>query len=286
MSVPGLSPFRLTALAALTMLAFAANSIFCRLALKTTSIDAASFTLIRFVAGALVLVFILHARVITGGPRGTWKAATALFSYAAAFSYAYIELPTAAGALLLFGAVQVTMIGVGLATGERFSVLQWAGFLLAICGLVSLLLPGLSAPEPKAAGLMLLAGVAWGIYSLLGRRLSNPIAATAGNFIRALPFTLILCVFTGNAVSLDSTGIAYAVASGSLASGVGYAIWYAILPSLPATLAATLQLSVPVIAAVGGVLFLGEVVTLHLTLCSLAILGGIGLVITGRWRKA
>lgn len=285
MSASALTPLRLTSLVVLTMLAFAANSIFCRLALKTTSIDAASFTTIRLVSGAIMLALIVRARGIAGGPRGSWSAAVALFTYAAAFSYAYIELPVAVGALLLFGAVQVTMIGIGLKAGERFSAPQWAGFLFAVGGLVSLLLPGLSAPEPVAAGLMLLAGIAWGAYSLLGRKLGNPSAATAGNFMLALPFTAVLSLVTVSASRLDNAGVAYAVASGALASGVGYAIWYAVLPLLAATLAATLQLSVPVIATVGGVFFLGEAFTLRLALCSLAILGGIGLVIAGRQRK-
>jgi drug/metabolite transporter (DMT)-like permease len=277
---------RLAALVVLTMLAFAANSIFCRLALKTTAIDAASFTTIRLVSGALVLVLIVRARRIEGGPRGSWPAAAALFTYAAAFSWAYVSLPAAVGALLLFGAVQVTMIGVGLKAGERFAVPQWAGFLLAVGGLVSLLMPGLSAPDPLAAALMLVAGVAWGVYSLLGRRLGNATAATAGNFVLALPFTLALSVLTLTAARIDGAGVAYAIASGALASGLGYAVWYSVLPSLPATLAATLQLSVPVIAATGGVVFLDEAITLRLVLCSLAILGGIALVIAGRRRKA
>lgn len=281
-----MSPLRLAASVALTMIAFAANSIFCRMALKTTAIDAASFTTIRLLSGALVLAIIVRTRRIAGGPRGSWPAAAALFAYAAAFSYAYTRLPTAVGALILFGTVQVTMISIGLKAGERFSAPQWVGFLLALGGLTSLLLPGLSAPEPMAAGLMLLAGIAWGSYSLLGRKLGNPTAATAGNFILALPFTLVLSLLTVSAIHLDGRGMAYAMASGALASGLGYAIWYAVLPALAATLAATLQLSVPVIAAVGGVLFLGEAVTLRLSLCSLAILGGIGLVIAGRRRKA
>lgn len=285
MTFPRLSPLRLVTLVTLTMLAFAANSIFCRLALKTTGIDAASFTTIRLVSGAVVLAAIVLVRGIPGGARGSWSAAAALFAYAAAFSYAYIELPAAVGALILFGAVQMTMIAVGLKSGERFSVPQWGGFLIAVGGLISLLLPGLSAPKPTAAGLMLLAGVAWGAYSLLGRRQGNPSAATAGNFILALPFSVVLSVATLGAVQLDGAGIAYAIASGAVASGLGYAIWYAVLPSLAATLAATLQLAVPVIAAIGGVLFLGETVTLRLALCSLAILGGIALVIAGRQSK-
>lgn len=264
------------------MLAFAANSIFCRLALKTTSIDAASFTTIRLVSGAIVLALIVFIKRIPGGPRGSWSAAAALFVYAAGFSFAYIDLPAAVGALVLFGAVQVTMIGIGIKSGERFSAWQWAGFVLAIGGLVSLLLPGLSAPDPWAATLMLIAGIAWGAYSLIGRKLGNPTAATAGNFLLATPFAFALMMFGFGSARFDSAGLVYAIASGAIASGLGYAIWYAVLPSLPATVAATLQLSVPVIAALGGVLFLGEAITIRLALCSLAILGGIALVIVGR----
>ncbi len=281
-----MSPLRLISLATLTMLAFAANSIFCRLALKTTQIDATSFTTIRLVSGALVLMLIVRARGVSTTSCRSWPAAAALFVYAAGFSYAYIGLPAAVGALLLFGAVQITMIGFGLKAGERLSTLQWLGLLIAVGGLVSLLLPGLSAPEPVAAGLMLLAGFAWGIYSLLGRKLGNPTAATARNFVLSLPFAIVLNVVAANSMRLDGAGIAYAVASGALASGIGYAIWYAVLPSLAATVAATVQLSVPVIAAIGGVLFLGEVVTVRLALCSIAILGGIGFVIAGQRRKA
>lgn len=282
MSTQPLPPVRLISLVALTMLAFAANSILCRLALKTTDIDAATFTTIRLTSGALVLMTILYIRGVSSAFCGSWSAAAALFIYAAAFSYAYIDLPAAVGALLLFGAVQVTMISVGLKTGERFSALQWAGFLLAVWGLVNLLLPGLSAPKPLAGGLMILAGCAWGTYSLFGRKLGNPSAGTACNFVLTLPFTAILSIATLSSARLDSAGGAYAMVSGALASGIGYSIWYAVLPSLSATVAATLQLSVPVIAAIGGVLFLGEDFTLRLALCSISILGGIGLVIAGK----
>jgi len=267
------------------MLAFAANSILCRQALKTTSIDAASFTTIRLVSGAMVLAAIVRARGITGRPAGSWAAAAALFLYAAAFSFAYKNLPAAVGALILFGSVQMAMIAMGLKSGERFSAPQWGGFLMALLGLGSLMLPGLSAPEPVAAAFMVLAGGAWGAYSLLGRKLGDPSAATAGNFLRALPFTLVLNLATFGTAKLDSAGVAYAIASGTLASGLGYAIWYSVMPFLAATLAATIQLSVPVIAAVCGVLFLGEALTLRLVLCSLAILGGIGIVIAYRQRK-
>lgn len=282
MSTQGLSPGRLILLVAFTMFAFAANSIFCRLALKGSHIDPASFTTIRLISGSIVLMMILSIRGIESAPYGSWSAALALFAYAAAFSYAYIELPAAVGALLLFGAVQMTMIGFGIKSGERFSALQWAGFFFAAGGLVAVLLPGLSAPKPVPAGLMLLAGCAWGVYSLLGRKLGNPSAGTARNFVLSLPFTIILSVVTTTSAQLDASGVAYAVASGAVASGIGYSIWYAVLPSLEATVAATIQLSVPLIAAVGGVLFLGENVTLRLALCSVLILGGIGLVIAGR----
>jgi drug/metabolite transporter (DMT)-like permease len=279
------SPARVTLLVACAMCAFAANSLLCRMALKNTAIDAASFTTIRIVSGALVLGLIVIARRFPGpwfGLRGAWKSAAALFAYAAAFSYAYIELPTAVGALLLFGAVQVTMIGIGFASGERFRPVQWLGFALAIGGLVSLLLPGLSAPSVGSAALMIVAGIAWGLYSLFGRRLGNPTASTAGNFVLAVPFTVVLSLFALGDARLDATGVGYAIASGAIASGLGYAIWYAALPLIAATSAATIQLSVPVVAAIGGIVFLGESLSLRLVVCSVAILGGIGLVIGGR----
>ncbi|UCV12654.1 DMT family transporter [Dechloromonas denitrificans] len=275
---------RLIFLVALAMTAFAANSLLCRLALKTSGIDAGSFTGLRLASGALVLWLIVRWRGPAGPAGGSWAAATALFIYAAGFSYAYIQLPTATGALLLFGAVQVTMIGVGLWRGERLQGWQMAGLGLAVSGLLALLTPGLSAPPPDSAALMLSAGVAWGIYSLLGKRLGNPTLATAGNFLRTLPFAALLSLATLPLARLDSAGVIYALASGGLASGLGYALWYAVLPSLAATHAATVQLSVPVLAALGGILFLGETVSWSLALSSAAILGGIALVIGGKER--
>lgn len=275
---------RLIFLVALAMTAFAANSLLCRLALKTSGIDAGSFTGLRLASGALVLWLIVRWRGPAGPAGGSWAAATALFIYAAGFSYAYIQLPTATGALLLFGAVQVTMIGVGLWRGERLHGWQMAGLGLAVSGLLVLLTPGLSAPPPDSAALMLSAGVAWGIYSLLGKRLGNPTLATAGNFLRTLPFAALLSLATLPLARLDSAGVIYALASGGLASGLGYALWYAVLPGLAATHAATVQLSVPVLAALGGILFLGETVSWSLALSSAAILGGIALVIGGKER--
>jgi len=261
------------------MIAFASNSLLCRVALKHTSIDAASFTSIRLVSGAVMLWLVVRITRGTQTGGGNWRSAFALFAYAAGFSFAYVSLPAATGALLLFGAVQATMIGHGIWAGERLLRLQLVGLVLALGGLVGLLLPGLSAPPLLGSLLMLGAGVAWGIYSLRGKGAGDPTKVTAGNFLRAVPIAAALSVLMHDGASLDSAGFWYAVSSGALASGIGYAIWYTALPALKATNAATVQLSVPVIAAVGGVLFLGESVTPRLVLASLAILGGIALVI-------
>jgi drug/metabolite transporter (DMT)-like permease len=263
----------------LAMIAFAGNSLLCRAALKHTTIDAASFTTIRLISGAMMLWLVVRIGRGTRTGTGNWPSALALFAYAAGFSFAYVSLPAATGALLLFGAVQATMIGHGIWAGERLLKLQLAGLALALAGLAGLLLPGLSAPPVIGSLLMLGAGVAWGVYSLRGRGAGDPIGVTAGNFLRAVPVAAALSVSMVDRASLDSTGILYAVASGALASGIGYAIWYTALPALKAAKAATVQLSVPVIAAVGGIVFLGEPLTLRLVLSSMAILGGIALVI-------
>lgn len=274
-----MSTARLITLTSLAMFAFAGNSLLCRLALKLTDIDAASFTSLRLVSGAITLWVISRMRSGARSGEGSWLSALALFAYAAGFSFAYVILPAATGALLLFGAVQATMIGYGIFAGERLLRLQLAGLVLALAGLVILFLPGLSAPPLSGCILMLGAGVAWGVYSLRGKNAVNPVNVTAGNFLRAVPITIALSALTWNRVSLDGLGALYAVASGALASGVGYAIWYSALSSLQATKAATVQLSVPVIAAVGGIALLGESVTLRLLLASVAILGGIALVV-------
>jgi drug/metabolite transporter (DMT)-like permease len=281
-----LSP-RLVALTALTMLAFAANSLLCRVALKHTSIDAATFTTIRLISGAVVLVLAARLKRGASPSTGNWLSAVALFVYAAGFSFAYVSLPAATGALLLFGAVQTTMIGHGIWRGERLSRQQIVGLVLAVGGLVGLVLPGLAAPPLAGALLMLSAGMAWGVYSLRGRGAGDPTSVTAGNFLRAVLLTAILSSWSllpyGHA-ALDAPGFWLAVASGALTSGVGYAIWYSVLPSLAATTAATVQLSVPVIASLGGILFLGESLTARLILSSIAILGGIALAILNRHR--
>ncbi|GAO35582.1 membrane protein [Sulfuricella sp. T08] len=275
---------RIIALTSLAMIAFAGNSLLCRAALKHTSIDAASFTTIRLISGALMLLLVVHMRHGTHSGGGSWVSAFALFAYAAGFSFAYVSLPAATGALLLFGAVQVTMIGHGIWKGERLRRLQLVGLMLAFGGLVGLLLPGLSAPPLYGSILMLGAGVGWGIYSLRGKGAGDPTKVTAGNFLRAVPIAAALSLLMLNGTSLDNAGFWYAVSSGALASGIGYAIWYTALPALKVANAATVQLSVPVIAALGGILFLGEPITLRLVLASVAILGGIALVILEKQR--
>ena len=274
-----MSSIRILLLTVLAMIAFAGNSLLCRLALKDTAIDAASFTAVRLCSGAAVLWLLARIRGEARSGSGNWISALALFAYAACFSFAYISLPAASGALLLFGAVQATMIGHGLWRGERLRLPQLAGLVLAGGGLVGLFLPGLSAPPLQGSVLMLGAGVAWGIYSLRGRGAGDATRVTAGNFLRAVPIAAVLSILMMTSTSLDRAGLGYAVASGALASGLGYAIWYTALPGLKATTAASVQLSVPVIAALGGVMFLGESVTLRLALASFAILGGIALVI-------
>ena len=266
------------------MLAFAGNSLLCRMALRGEHIDASSFTLIRLASGAIVLFALLRRRGDSLHDNGSWGSALALFVYAAGFSWAYITLPAGAGALLLFGAVQASMLGYGLYKGERLHAVQWLGLLLACAGLLVLLLPGASAPPFEGALMMVLAGVAWGAYSLRGRGVANATASTAGNFVRAVPFAVGMSVLGLTSVQFDLQGLAYAVCSGALTSGFGYAIWYSVLPYLRATTAAIVQLSVPVIAAFGAVVLLNEALSPRLGLASVAVIGGIGLVLYWRGR--
>jgi len=279
---PGLRAIALTVAA---MLAFAANSLLCRMALQHGGIDAASFGSIRLVSGALTLALVVRLRSRAGpAGRADWLAAAMLFAYVAFFSFAYLSLSAGTGALILFGAVQLTMLGAGLREGEMFGPVAWSGFVLAVAGLVYLVSPGVTAPPPLGAALMAVAGVAWGVYSLRGRGVADPLAATARNFARAAPMALVLSALlagTGSAHA-DAAGIALAVASGALTSGIGYVIWYAALPWLSAMRAATVQLSVPLIAAFGGVIFLSEAITPRLAFASVAILGGIALVLRAR----
>jgi len=283
-----MKPHYLTTLyTALTMVAFASNSLLNRLALGQGSIDAVSYTTIRLIAGAITLWLISFLQRNNEGPRvrGNWISAAMLFIYAITFSLAYLSLTAGTGALILFGTVQVTMILVALRSGERPQLLEWLGVLLALGGLVYLVMPGLKAPSLLGSALMVMAGIAWGIYSLRGRGTGSPLADTAGNFIRAVPLIIAIRLITLNGVQLSLSGILLAILSGAVASGMGYVIWYAALRGLTATRAAIVQLSVPILAAWGGVAFLAEDISLRLILAGAFILGGIALAITGR-RKA
>ena len=270
-------------LTALALLAFAANSLLCRLALGAQTIDAASFTTVRLASGALLLWLIARARApaVERLPLD-WLSAAMLFAYAVAFSFAYLSLSVGTGALILFGAVQLTMFFAGLRAGEYFAPLAWAGLLIALSGLVYLVWPGVTAPEPAGALLMAAAGVSWGIYSLRGRGGGDPLRVTARNFLLAVPMGLLTSLLFLADFRADGRGFALAVASGAIASGLGYVIWFAALRGLSATSAATVQLAVPVVAAAGGVLLLAEPVTLRLLVASAVTLGGIGMVVMQR----
>ena len=294
--MPGALPlWRLLVLIGITLTCFAGNSVLCRLALKQTALDAASFTSLRMLSGALMLCLLAAYRHNgaddASRPKrgsvpvwfgGNWLSAVALFVYAATLSFAYIDIATGAGALLLFGAVQATMIIAGWWAGERLSLRQWIGFVLALAGMVALLLPGLTAPPLESALLMLVSGAAWGVYSLRGRSGGDPVQASAGNFGRAALLALALSGLAWSGQRWDGVGAFYALLSGAVTSGLGYAIWYTVLPSLSVTRAATLQLSVPVLASVAGLVFVQEAITLRLVLTSLAVLGGIAMVVLGR----
>jgi drug/metabolite transporter (DMT)-like permease len=271
----------------LALIAFAANSILCRLALSGPAIDAASFTSVRLIAGAVTLAVLVRGRGAIPVPLpGSWRSAAMLAIYALPFSLAYVSLTAGTGALLLFGAVQVTMLLTTIRGGERPGALQWIGVTLALGGLVYLMLPGITAPPFVPALLMVLAGAAWGIYSLLGRGSADPLAETAGNFVRAVPFALAASVVMLPGLHVERAGIILAVTSGAVASGLGYVIWYAALRSLSGFTASIVQLAGPVLAATGGVLLLGERVTPRLFLAGGLVLGGIALAIVGRNRHA
>lgn len=267
------------------LVAFAFNSIFCRLALGSAAVDAVSFTVIRLFSGALILVLLLIANGrISATNRGSWRGAAALFLYAICFSVAYLELETATGALVLFAAVQFTMIAVATLRGQHLHALEWAGILIAMAGLGYLLLPGANAPSLTGFLLMSAAGIAWGIYTLIGRGSRNAMADTSWNFVRTVPMALVLVLWllvTGDS-HMTGSGVLLAVLSGALASGLGYTAWYFALAGLSISQAAVLQLLVPVIAAVGGVFIVSEVLTINLLISSVIILGGIATVLYGR----
>ncbi|MCB1584442.1 MAG: DMT family transporter [Xanthomonadales bacterium] len=273
------STAQLIVLTSLVMAAFAANSLLCREALASGSIGYAEFTLARLISGAVTLWLLL---LFNGSKklRGSWLSALALFGYAALFSLAYLSLSAGTGALLLFGAVQITMISWGLIKRERLTVLKWSGVLSAFLGLAWFVAPGVQAPPFLGSLMMVAAGVCWGVYSLRGRGANNPTADTAGNFVRAAPLAMLLYLVPSETTIMATTiGWLLAIASGAMASGIGYALWYGVLPKLTAATSATVQLSVPIIAAIGGVVFLGEPLESRLIIASAVVLGGIFLFI-------
>ena len=270
---------RLTLLTSLTMIAFAGNSLFCRMALKETGIDAASFTSVRLLSGAMMLWLLMRWQRQAPLAHGSWRSAIALFVYAVALSFAYRTIDTGAGALMLFGAVQATMLIAGFIAGERMTQIQTAGFIAAMVGLVILVSPGVEAPSMLDSILMLASGIAWGVYSLFGRGQANPAEATAGNFLRAAPMAVALWLLALPWLQLDMQGVFYAVLSGAVTSALGYVLWYRVMQHMRAMTASTVQLSAPVIAAIAGILLLGETVTRDLVIASALILGGILLVL-------
>jgi drug/metabolite transporter (DMT)-like permease len=279
---------RTAGLTLVAMLAFAANSLLCRAALAGGFSDATTFTTLRLAGGALALGLLVRAR---GGARpdhaGGWPSAVALFVYALAFSLAYLHIPAGTGALLAFAAVQITMLVGGYLSGERPGLREWTGLALSFAGLVALTRPGLAQPDPTGAGLMVGAGVAWGLYSLRGRGTGDPLSVNAANFARSVPLALLASglAFAKSDPHLAAAGAALALVSGAITSGLGYAVWYAALRGLSATRGAIVQLSVPPLAALGGVLLLDERLTPRLVVAGFMILGGIALAISSRERR-
>jgi drug/metabolite transporter (DMT)-like permease len=271
----------------LALVAFAANSVLCRIALRNGAIDAASFSAIRLAGGAATLLFITACmRQRSAQTTGSWASAGMLFLYAVPFSFAYTRLSTGTGALILFGCVQVTMMGAALWTGERPHSLQWLGLGLALAGLAYLMLPGLAAPSLAGAGLMALAGFSWGVYSLRARASASPLAQTTSNFVRSVPLVLGVSIVALPQFHVEREGALLAAASGTLASGLGYVVWHLALRGLTATRAAVVQLAVPIVAAAGGVIFLREIVSERLIISAAMVLGGIALALIGRERLA
>lgn len=269
----------------MALIAFAANSVLCRLALGNEAIDASSFTVIRLLSGTIVLLIIISTTRNTTGTssKGSWAAGFMLFLYATTFSYAYISLDTGTGALILFGSVQITMILLSLISGTRLHITEWAGVVIAFTGFIYLILPEITTPSIVGFMLMTVAGIAWGIYTLKGRSSKSPLMDTAYNFLRTTPFVLLLAISTINNVNYSSEGIVLALLSGGITSGIGYTIWYIALGGLSSTQAAVLQLSVPVIAALGGVIFVFEAITFRLTISAAMVLGGILIVVLGKY---
>ena len=275
---------RTVLLTVLALVAFAANSVLCRLALGEKAIDASSFTIIRLLSGAIVLIILFKIKntKLSSNSKGSWYSGIMLFLYAITFSFAYITLDTGTGALILFGSVQITMIALSLLSGNRLHFTEWLGVIIAFAGFLYLIMPGVTAPSTTGFLLMMVAGVAWGIYTINGKGSKNPLRDTTFNFLRTIPFIIIMLLIVFKNVNYTSKGILLAIISGGVTSGIGYTIWYMALKGLTSTQAAVVQLLVPVIAAFGGVIFVFEKITFRLTISSIMILGGILIVVMGK----
>lgn len=269
----------------MALIAFAANSVLCRLALGNEAIDAPSFTGIRLLSGAITLFIILSIKGSNKGTlsKGSWPAGLMLFLYAITFSYAYLSVDTGTGALILFGSVQITMIMLSLVSGTRLHLIEWSGVIIALTGFIYLILPDITTPSVNGFVLMTVSGMSWGIYTLKGRGSKNPLMDTTYNFLRTIPFVALLAIFTTQNMSYSFEGIILALISGAITSGVGYTIWYIALGGLSSTQAAVLQLSVPVIAAIGGVVFVSEEITIRLIISATIVLSGILMVVLGKY---
>jgi drug/metabolite transporter (DMT)-like permease len=282
-----INPVKIIAATVFALLAFAANSVLCRLALGENAIDPSSFTIIRLISGIIILMAVMQLSEKSNNvklkSKGSWLAASMLFIYAIAFSFGYVSLDTGTGALILFGSVQITMIITSVISGNKLHISEWLGLLIAFSGFVYLIIPDLVTPSLMGFMLMTISGVAWGFYTLLGRTSQSPLSDTVYNFLRTSPFILVLIFFGLNDIHLTYTGIVLAVLSGAIASGLGYFVWYIALKGLSVTQAAVVQLFVPIIAATGGVIFTHELITLRLIESSALLLGGILMVILGRY---
>lgn len=277
--------FKTSLLTGLALIAFAANSVLCRLALGNGSIDASSFTVIRLLSGAIALFIISSIKGTNKAEssKGSWTASFMLFLYAITFSLAYLSVDTGTGALILFGSVQITMILLSILSGTRLHISEWSGVIIAFSGFIYLILPGITTPSVNGFILMTISGISWGIYTLRGRKSKKPLMETTYNFVRTIPFVALLAVFNIQNISYSPEGIVLALLSGGITSGVGYTIWYIALRGLSSTQAAVIQLSVPVIAAIGGVMFVSELITYRLIISATLVLGGIFMVLLGKY---
>ena len=268
---------------ALALLAFAGNALLCRMALGEGLIDAASFTTIRVISGAVMLLIIMLPRWRSQRRAPTnWWTVTMLYTYMVFFSFGYVSLDAGTGAVIGFAAVQLTMFAAALRRGERFSLAAWCGLATAAAGVIYLLLPGISTPDPVGALWMTIAGIGWGVYSIIGSAGHDSGEATANNFIGAIPLAIAVQLFFLDNSNLTNAGVTLAIISGAITSGLGYILWYTAIRELRVSTAATVQLSVPIIIAAGGALLLDEAITLRLLIAAIVTLGGIAIVLRAR----